>query len=118
MECFVENNAFLNKATDIDRLVQKEAPGIVPALEAIQDLRQQYRETGSEGWSFDRQWRHVASVYGPALEVCELLDEDFLKNKKAVYDWLDKHQGYLVYDHRRPALNNRQATFIDGKPVV
>ena len=120
MQFFVESNSFLNRSTDEEGLIKRKAPGVVDALQAVSELREQYRTMGTEGWSADRQWRHVASIYGPALQVCELIDDEFLNGngKKNFYGWLDQHKRYVTYDRRRvPAKRSDLVTFVDGKEV-
>jgi hypothetical protein len=71
-------------------------------MDAVSDLREQNRQTGTQGSMFGGGWKHIASVCGPVLAVAELLDPEFLNgnNKRNLYNWLDTHPAYLTYDRR------------------
>ena len=118
MRFFVEKNTVLNEATDTN-MARVKVPGMDTSLAAVSDLRQQNRETGSQGWMYDKQWRHVASIRGPVLQVAELLDPHFLNRngKRDFYAWLDNHLEYCTYDRRRGARTGNSMTFMDGLPV-
>ena len=115
---FVASNDTLTKATD-PLALRHRVPGFSDSMEAVQDLRQQYRETGQDGWLYDKGWKHVASIQGPVLAVAELLNEEFLNGngKRNFYAWLDAHPAYCAYDRRREAKRSDLVTFIDGKEV-
>ena len=68
----------------------------------------------------ERNFRHVASISGPVLQVAELLDPEFLNrhHKRDFYAWLDEHPEYCAYDRRRAPLRGDQLTFVDGKPLT
>lgn len=120
MEFFVESNSFLNRATNEESWAKRDPQGVVDALQAVNELREQYRTTGSQGWSADRQWRHVASIKAPIFHAAELLDYDFLNGngKRNFYKWLDEHPRWVTYDRRRvPAKRSDMVTFVDGKEV-
>lgn len=60
----------------------------------------------------------VASLQGPLLDLATLLDPEFLKNKKAVYAFIDKHRQHCTYDRRSAGAKPNQFTVSDGKVVL
>lgn len=120
MEFWVADNTVLNRATDPDKL-RDRVPGFSDSMDGVADLRRQQQENGLQGWSLDKEWRHVASIHGPVLAVAELLDAEFLNRngKRDFYRWLDTHTGYTTYDRRRQgAKRGDMAVFQDGVPIV
>ena len=119
MQFFVESNSFLNKATNEQGLIDRGDRNATDAMQAVSEVREQYRQQGNQGWSADRGWRHVASIYGPAMTVAECLNPEFLNgnNKKNFYSWLDQHKRYITYDRRQNAKRSDLVTFVDGKEV-
>lgn len=101
MQFWVEGNDTLSKATDPAKL-HGRVPGFTDSMNAVSDLREQYRQNGTQGWMYDRGWKHVASIRGPVLKVAELLNPEFLNGngKRDFYAWLDTHPAYLTYDRR------------------
>lgn len=114
MEFFVEK--VLEEATDTT-MARVKVPGMDTALEAVSDLRDQYRQDGSEGRM--GEWRHVASIKAPVLEVAEILDPEFLNRngKREFYAWLDNHREWCTYDRRNQRRRN-QSIFMDGKEIT
>lgn len=106
MQWFVAGNDTLTKATD-PHVLEHRVPGMQTSLEAAQDLRQFYKDTGTEG-NLGNGWKHVATVHGPVMAVAQLLDPQWLNSngKKTFYSWIDRHTGYLAYD-RRAAMAKR-----------
>lgn len=111
MQVFIERND-LAGAADAPAIAER-VPGGRASLEAVAQLRQQNRETGAEGWMYDKGWKHVASVHGPLMAVAELLDPEFMKDKRKVYAFLDAHPEWLTYDRRKNARSNTHFRF-DG----
>ncbi len=118
MDFWVEKNTTLNKATNPDALVDR-VPGMRDSLAAVADLREQYRQDGTQGALYNGGWKHVASVHGPVLAVAEILDQEFLNRngKKDFYKWLDDNKSYCAYDRRKQAKRSDLVTFVNGKEV-
>lgn len=118
MNFWIEKNSTLKKATDPAALV-KRIPDMKDSLDAVADLRTQYRQDGTQGWMYGKGWKHVASIKGPVLNVAELLDQEFLNRngKKDFYAWLDSHPAYCAYDRRKRAKRNDLVTFVGGKEI-
>ena len=118
MQFFVEKNQVLTRATD-PAVLRDRVPGFNDSMDAVADLRQQNRETGTEGWMYGREWRHVASISGPVEAVATMLDPEFLNRngKKDFYRWLDAHKQYCTYDRRKHARRSNRVTFVNGKEI-
>lgn len=117
MEFFVEKA--IDRATSTE-MARVKVPQFDDAMDAVKDLRQQYRELGTYGWMYGKGWRHVASISGPVLQVAEILDPEFLNghNKRDFYRWIDEHPEYLTYDRRKQAARGDMLTFSEGNPIV
>lgn len=102
---FVGSNSELNRISDADTLV-KSAPRLAERFEAIAELKALDDGNIYKGQHFKR----VASIVAPLMEVAEILDPDFLKNKRKFYKWLDDNSAYCTYD-RRAALARTGTTF-------
>lgn len=122
MEFFVESNALLNKVTDPDKL-RGRVPGFETSMEAAADLRDYYRQTGTQGDLYNKGFKHVATILGPVMAVAEILDQEFLNRngKKDFYAWLDTHPQYLAYDRRRGRIDHnhlRNGIVAPGLPAL
>lgn len=94
--------------------------GFQDRYDAIGDLR----EASTQGLAITPReaarangFFRVASLQGPLLDLQQVLDPNWLSNKKRFYSWLRgvgaKH---CVYDRRRH-FNNSDLTVVDGKVV-
>jgi hypothetical protein len=73
-----------------------EDPVFADRYEAIKELRALDDGTLHKG----NEFRRVASIQGPLLDLEILLDADFMQNKRKFYAWLDAHPQHCTYDRR------------------
>jgi hypothetical protein len=104
---------YVEKGLDLVATNMAARPEFEDRYEALKELRgidkgQLYR--GSE-------WKRVASLQGPILDLACVLDPDFLRERRRFYAFLDQHLECCTYDRRKESLPN-QVTFQDGKVIV
>jgi len=105
MGFFVEpNQTVLKKVSDPEAWLKRD-PTIQDTMRHLAELR----AMNGPGIGAGDSWKKVASVRGPVLDVACCLDEDFLKDKKKFYAWLDSEEGrrWCTYDRRRGANSSR-----------
>ena len=98
MAFFVAKNETELDAVMAPEVLMKSAPDYyAPRFEAIKDLRQ----TDDGSLHKGNEFRRVASfVNVPLFMAAKLADPDFLKNKRALYAFMDRNPQYLTYDRR------------------
>jgi len=113
MSFFIASNKIL--AEDLmssDTLVKAAPEYYSPRLDAIKELREQDDGTLHRG----NEFRRVASLINvPMFAAVNLLDPEWMKNKKNFYAWLARNPQYKTYDSRggsRPS-----STVVGGKEV-
>lgn len=79
-----------------------EQPEFADRFDAIKELRdlQQTAEDVPRVAKYDGFVR-VASFVGPLLNLAEVLNPDFLRQKTKFYKFLDEHKQYCTYDRRK-----------------
>lgn len=121
MQFFVRPNTMLMEMTAPDAYEKRESEGFDASMQRAQDLRQFYRETGSQGnlGAHDGGWKHVASIHAPVEAVARLSDPEWLngRGKRNFYQFLDEHPGYCTYDRRKHAKRGDRVTFVNGKEI-
>ncbi len=63
------------------------------------DMRNQHQEQNT--MIKTPEWKLVAKLQSPVMDVNKLLNTDFFRDKRAFYGWLDRNPQYCVYDRRR-----------------
>jgi hypothetical protein len=89
-------------ALDVVTEQMAKDPVYADRYEAIKEVReidkgQLYRGT---------EFRRVASLQGPLSTLGQVLDPDWLQNKRRFYAWLDAHPQHCTYDRRRQPLGD------------
>jgi hypothetical protein len=94
----------MNLVTNADTLV-KSAPRLEERFDAIAELR-----TIDDGTLYKgNEFRRVASIVAPLIEVQHILEPDFLRNKRKFYTWLDDNPEYCTYDRRAARARTSKA---------
>jgi hypothetical protein len=105
MGFFVEPNQTVTKLiSDPDEWAKRD-PSVTDTMLALSELR----AAGNADVLPGDSWKHVASVRGPILDIATCLDQDFMRDKKKFYAWLDSEEGrrWCTYDRRRGANSSR-----------
>ena len=107
-----KNETDVDILTDASRLIHS-APGYYePRFEAIKELRALDDGNLHRGSEF----RRVASLVNvPMVMVANLMDPEWMKDKRRFYRWLAKHPEYKTYDLR--GGSKLSETYIDGVPL-
>lgn len=108
---------FIEKSTEtaLDLVTERmaEDPVYQDRYNAIAELRSIDNGQLHRGSEF----RRVASLQGPLHNLAQVLDPDWMQNKKRFYAWLDAHSQHCTYDRRKNAKRSDLVTFVDGKEV-
>lgn len=89
---------FIDAVTNADAWVRRN-PQYAGFYESNQELRNIHQEQGTRIKT--PEWKHIASLQSPVLDVNMLLQQDFMRDKKKFYSWLDRNPQYCTYDRRR-----------------
>lgn len=108
-----KNESVADALMNPDNLMAAQPEYYGPRFQAIADLRSQDDGTLHRG----NEFRRVASfVNVPMFQAVQLMNPEFINNKKKFYQWLrTKGKRYMTYDARggsRPSV-----TVVDGKAV-
>ena len=110
MSFFVEK---IEKGVDLVATDMAADPQYADRYAAIKELRGLDDGTLYKG----SEWRRVASLQGPLLDLAQVLDPEFLQNKKRFYAFLDAHRESCTYDRRKQSLP-QMLMLQDGKVVM
>ena len=103
--------------TALDLITERMAqnPAFGPRYDAIKEIRENQPEIG--GISRHDGFYRVASLQGTLESLANVLNPQWLMDKRRFYAWLDAHPQHCTYDRRREKKPN-QVTLIDGKIAV
>lgn len=119
MSFFIEPG---EKAVDLVTERMRQDPVFSDRYDAIKEIRDQSRlvaPTVSEVAKANGFFR-VASLQGSLADLAQVLNPDWLQNKKRFYKWLDANPQHCTYDRRSNSFSNEWAdssTFVDGKAI-
>jgi hypothetical protein len=112
-EFFIGKSSAADMLMDADNLMRQDADYYGPKFDAIKELRALDDGTLHRG----NEFRRVASLVNvPMAQVVNLLDPEWMKDKKKFYAWLARHPEFKTYDKRggsRPSV-----TFTQGEQVA
>lgn len=113
MQWFIEANESVDRITNADTLMKADPDYYRPRFEAIKALREADDGTLHRG----NEFRRVASLVNvPMFNVVNLLDPEWMKDKRRFYRWLAKHPEYKTYEKK--GGSRLSETYIDGKPAM
>jgi hypothetical protein len=106
---------FLEPAVDLVAEAMAKDPVFEDRYQAIADMRELDRQVG--GLYRGSEWKRVANLQGPILDLAKVLDPEWLSDRRRFYAFLDAHPEVCMYDRRKNAVPN-QLTMSDGKVIL
>lgn len=113
MNFFIGKGDAADVLMDADNLMRQDPDYYGPKFEAIAELRAMDDGTLHRGNDF----RRVASLVNvPMSQVINLLDPEWMRDKRKFYRWLAKHPEFRTYDDK--GGSRPRVTFNNGDQVA
>lgn len=110
-----KNESVADEALNAEAFMKVAPDYYRPRFQAIADLRAMDDGTLHKGNGF----RRVASFVNlPMFKAAQLLDPEFMQDKRKFYDFLRRNREYATYDIKSHTLAPRYtSTVVDGKVI-